>query len=224
MPLLDGRTASATVTTRADGDLASTVPLDVLTKRQRAVVDLPWRQSRQVHGASVVVVDGPRQGADPLPVGDAVVTDRAGIVVSVVAADCAPIALVSPEGVVAAVHAGWRGLAAGVIGATVDRMRDLGARRVRAALFACIRPECYEFGRSDLESLESVLGTSVRARTSSGAMAMDVPAAVRAAAGLAGVTDVVDLARCTSCDSDRRWFSHRARHEVERHALAVWIT
>jgi YfiH family protein len=186
--------------------------------RRRAVVDLPWTWLRQVHGDRVVVVAEPGGGAgEPA---DAAVTDRPGCALAILTADCAPVALVAPEGVVAAVHAGWRGVAAGVVERTVQTMRDRGASEVLALLGPCIRSECYEFGASDLEHVAQRLGAEVRAVAANGAPALDLPAAVRTALAHAGVREVDDVGACTGCSPG--YFSHRTRRELQRQAMVVW--
>jgi copper oxidase (laccase) domain-containing protein len=150
--------SSATVafTGRAEGDMGhggafvAEVRPDVEARR-RAVVDLPWTWLRQVHGATVVRVGAPGGGAGTRA--DAAVTDRPGCAIAVLTADCAPVALASDEGVIGVAHAGWRGLAAGVIEATVDEMRALGATRIFAAVGPCIRAGCYEFGPAELDEV-----------------------------------------------------------------------
>ena len=186
--------------------------------RRRAVVDLPWTWLRQVHGDGVVVVTEPGGGAGRRA--DAAVTDRPGCALAILTADCAPVALVASDGVVGVAHAGWRGLVGGVLERTVEAMRLCrrdGVRDVRAVLGPCIRPECYEFGADDLARVARRLGDGVRAETASGAPALDVPAAVRAALSQVGVDDV---GVCTACSPVH--FSHRARGEVGRQALVVW--
>jgi YfiH family protein len=165
----------------------------------------------QVHGSGIVRATRPGR----LGTGDAIVTTAPGLAVAVRVADCAPIALIA-EGVVGVVHAGWRGILAGVIPAALDAMRDLGAVDISAHLGPCIHPECYEFGGRDLDAVAAVLGDGVRATTSWGSPALDVPAAVRAQ--LPDV-DVVDV--CTAC-SDAHW-SHRARGDLERQAVVAWV-
>ena len=186
--------------------------------RRRAVVDLGWTWLRQVHGDRVVVVTEPGGGAGERA--DAAVTDRPGCALAVLTADCAPVALVGSGGVVGVAHAGWRGLVGGVLERTVDVMRAGGAGDVRAVLGSCIRPECYEFGVEDLARVARRLGDGVRTTTTSGAPALDVPAAVRAALSQVGVDDVHDVGVCTACSQVH--FSHRARHELGRQALVVW--
>lgn len=188
--------------------------------RRRAVVDLSWTWLRQVHGDRVVVVTEPGGGAGQRA--DAAVTDRPGCALAVLTADCAPVALVGSDGVVGVAHAGWRGLVGGVLERTVDVMRAGGTGEVRAVLGPCIRPGCYEFGAEDLAQVAHRLGDVVRATTTSGAPALDVPAAVRAALAQVDVTEVHDVGVCTACSPDH--FSHRARHELGRQALVVWRT
>lgn len=202
-------------TDRSHGDLA--IGSAGVEARRRAIVDAPWTWLRQVHGGDVVVVTEPGEhaGVDA----DAAVTTVPGAVLAVQAADCAPIALLAPE-VVGVAHAGWRGLAAGVVGAAVDAMRERGATEVRAVLGPCIRPRCYEFGPADLDVVASRLGGGVRSTTARGTSALDVPAAVHAALVAAGVVDVVDTGVCTAC-SPVHW-SHRARGDAGRQAVVVW--
>ena len=166
---------------------------------------------RQVHGAEVVVVDRPGHHGDA----DAIVTATPGLRIAVRVADCAPIALLA-DGVVGVVHAGWRGIAAGVIPAALDAMRSLGATEIRAVLGPCIHAECYEFGAAELDAIAAQLGDDVRGVTSWGTPALDVVAAVRAS-----LPGVVDESVCTACSS-RHW-SHRARGDVERQAVVAWL-
>jgi YfiH family protein len=207
--------ASIVFTDRSHGDLA--VGSDGVDGRRRAIADAPWTWLRQVHGARVVVVTEPGEHAGEEA--DAAVTAVRGAVLAVQVADCAPVALVG-DGLVGVAHAGWRGLAEGVLPATVVAMRALGAGTITATLGPCIRPGCYEFGAADLDAVAARLGDHVRATTASGAPALDVPAAVRASLASVGVTDVVDLGTCTACSSDH--WSHRARADVERQAVVAW--
>ena len=199
------------------GDYVHAVRPEVEARR-RAVVDLPWTWLRQVHGDRVVVVDEPGGGAGRSA--DAAVTDRSGCALAVLTADCAPVALLGSNGVVGVAHAGWRGLVAGVLERAVEVMRAAGAGDVHALLGPCIRPGCYEFGADDLAQVARRLGDGVRGTTSTGAPALDVPAAVRAALGRVGVVDVDDVGICTACSPAH--FSHRARRELGRQALVVW--
>ena len=207
-------------TTRADGDLnADVVPPAVLAARWQAVAARPVAWLEEVHGTNVVVVDG--DGQERLGRGDALVTTEADRALGIWVGDCAPVALVADEGVLGAAHAGWRGLAAGVLREAAAAMRSLGATRIDAVVGPCIHAECYEFGVADLFTLASHFGPSVTATTSWGAPALDLPAAVRAALTAEDVT-VIDVgSACTACD-DRYW-SHRGRGDRERHGMAVWL-
>jgi YfiH family protein len=103
---------------------------------------------RQVHGRTVVTADRAEPGR-PTHRADALVTDRPGLTLGVLSADCAPVLLADrAAGVVGAVHAGWRGALAGVVEATVQAMAELGARpeRIRAAVGPCIAQASYEVG------------------------------------------------------------------------------
>ena len=96
----------------------------------------------QVHSAEVVHVNRPWP-QDERPRADAMVTDRPGLLLGILSADCAPVLLADAEaGVAAAAHAGWRGAIAGVNEATIAAMEQLGAvrERIRAAIGPCDRP------------------------------------------------------------------------------------
>jgi YfiH family protein len=197
--------AEVVCTDRSDGD--------------QRVGPQPWTRLRQVHGSRVVVVTEP--GGMMGEEADAAVTTVVGAHLAILTADCAPIALASPEGVIGAVHAGWRGLAAGIVQRTAEAMRALGATHIEAALGPCIHPECYEFGAADLAGLTASLGHAVRGRTSTGRPALNLPAAVRSALTHAGVVLVSVDERCTACTAEL--YSHRARGEEERQAMVVWL-
>jgi hypothetical protein len=103
---------------------------------------------RQVHGAKVMRTRASQPGR-PSVAADALVTDRPGITLGVLCADCAPVLLADPDaGVIGAAHAGWRGALAGVIEASVEAMVGLGAARgrIRAAIGPCIAQASYEVG------------------------------------------------------------------------------
>jgi polyphenol oxidase len=166
-----------------------------------------WVSLHQVHGARVYPADVAGSWAGrPAPQADASVSAEPGAVLSVLTADCGPVALLAP-GVVAAVHAGWRGVAAGVLEAAVAEVRQRSSGPVRAVLGPCIHPECYEFSAADLGPIAGRLGPGVIGKTAGGQPALDLPRAVHLALAGAGVTDVTDVDVCTACSSDH--FSHR---------------
>ena len=122
-------------------------------------------------------------------------------------ADCAPVVLVG-DTAVGVVHAGWRGLVAGVIEATAAGLAALGATPVATLLGPCIDPSSYEFGPEDLDRVEAALGPTVRSVTAWGTPALDVPAAVAAACERTGWPIP---ATPPSSTADERWYSHRLR-------------
>jgi hypothetical protein len=139
---------------------------------------------------------------------DALIARRPGIRVGVRTADCVPILIEAPaDGACAAVHAGWRGLVAGVVEATVDA---LGARAIepdalRAAIGPCIGPCCFEVGDEVAVRFD---GFVVKGRAGARPH-VDLPAAARAALRRAGVLAVdAGPVACTRCDP-RRYHSYR---------------
>jgi len=210
--------AQVRFTGRDDGDLRP--GLASTASSLATVAGRPVSWLHQVHGRSVVVVSPAHPHLGRGEAGDALVTSG-DAALAVMTADCAPVALTSAEGIVAAVHAGWRGLVAGVVQAAVEAMREQGAGEVRAALGPCIHAECYEFGRAELDQVAARLGGGVRAELADGRPALDLPAAVGAALKEAGATLVHDVDECTACLGDR-YFSHRARGERQRQAMVVW--
>lgn len=101
----------------------------------------------QVHSATAYKVDGP--WPDERPQGDGLVTSRAGVVLSALSADCAPILFADPQArVIGSCHAGWKGALGGVIEATMKAMAQQGAKidRIRAVIGPCIQQPSYEVG------------------------------------------------------------------------------
>jgi YfiH family protein len=145
----------------------------------------------QVHGCDVVT---PSAGARPDA--DGIVTDRPGVVLVVRAADCVPVLLADAEArVVGAAHAGRPGLAAGVVPATLARMRDLGASVVTAWVGPHVCGACYEVPEEMRDEVGALVPEAV-ATTSWGTPSLDLGAGVRAQLAAGGVS-VVDAARCT---------------------------
>ena len=171
-----------------------------------------------MHGADVVVVRRPGEHAGASA--DAAVTDVPGCTLAVRTADCAPIVLVGRRSV-AVVHAGWRGLLAGVVERAADALRHIGDEPQAAHVGPCIRPGCYEFDGADLARLVERFGPGAQATTMWGTPAFDLPRSVSVALAEAGVPAVHDTSGCTACDE--RWFSHRARAEPGRFATCAWL-
>ncbi len=160
----------------------------------------------QVHGADVHVTDGPT--VEPRPHADAVVAAD-GTAAVVLVADCVPVLLADADaGIGAAVHAGRRGVVAGVVPAAVETMARLGAdpARVRAAVGPAICGACYEVPAPLRDDVGAQLPAAVTV-TSWGTPALDLRAAVAAQLTAAGIRDVQHVGGCTL--EDPRWFSHR---------------
>lgn len=204
-------------TDTSDGDLCVDLPLGEVEPRRRRIVDEPWTWLRLEHGAGVVTVRGPGEHAGATA--DAAVTATPGCPVSVTTADCAPVLFEAP-GAVGVAHAGWRGLLAGVLEATVDAMEAIGHPPHHAALGPCIGAHHYEFGVEDLDRAADRYGRTVRATTTEGRPALDLTAGVAAACASRGLVLRVD-GRCTACSPDH--WSYRARGDRARQALVAWV-
>lgn len=101
----------------------------------------------QIHGADVVVIDDENKihGNQGLPKADALVTNLKNITIGVITADCGPILFFDEEKkIIGAAHAGWRGAKSGVIAATVDKMKKLGAKKISAIVGPMIQQKSYE--------------------------------------------------------------------------------
>ncbi|MCC6640490.1 MAG: polyphenol oxidase family protein [Deltaproteobacteria bacterium] len=163
---------------------------------------------RQVHGTAVMRAS---EGAG-VEDADAIVSDVPGLPVAIVTADCVPVLVADPGGAhVAAIHAGWRGLAAGVVEAGLVALQRIGAEpaRLRAAVGPHIGPCCYEVDDPVVTALEARFGAAAHAaltRSRPGHAMLDLGALVRAecvGAGLAPGAVATLGAACTRCDAAR---------------------
>jgi polyphenol oxidase len=204
-------------TDRADGDFQVDRPQDELETLRTGWMPAPWTWLRQVHGAEVVTVHRPGEGAGTSA--DAAVTAIAGCPLAVTTADCAPVVLVAEAGF-AVVHAGWRGLVAGVVANAAAVLAPLGGRPVTSLVGPCINPTVYEFGAEDLDEAVAALGPEVRSRTASGSPALDMPRAVDLACQRAGWPPPTASPDCTS---GLRYFSHRTRADTGRQTAVAWL-
>ena len=194
----------------------------VLSNRRRVatvlgLAGLPWAFARQVHSARVLRVEhgrslgpGPPEAKPPVGEGDGLVTAEPGVVLAVLTADCVPVLLADPAaGVVGAVHAGWRGLAAGAVEAGVAALAALGADP--AATVGLVGPAvggcCYEVG-ADVRAAVGDRYPAALATTRDGRPSLDPATAAADALALAGVGEVRVAGECTY-DLDERFFSHR---------------
>ncbi len=167
----------------------------------------------QVHGIAVAVVTAPHAPGDG-PRADAMVTDRPGVALGIVTADCAPILFADQaRGVVGAAHAGWRGAVAGVIEATVAAMRALGATDIAAAIGPCIRQPSYEVGEDLYRAVLAADPDGARfflPGHRAGHWYFDLAGHCARRLAASGVASIETLAADTLAEPER-FFSHRRR-------------
>lgn len=201
----DDRAAVAANRARVEGWASEGQPRDLLI-------------GRQVHETIVVQ----HRDGFPQPEIDGVdghVGDRTDVALAVLTADCVPVLFLAPWSIGAA-HAGWRGLAAGIVGTTASELLDLpGAEAdlssVVALIGPCAGPCCYEVGEEVHAAFEGWPPGRAEGRT------IDLPGLATAALEHAGVGEIVRADRCTICDP--RYFSHRASGgRTGRQAGIVW--
>ena len=199
----------------------------------------PVARLQQIHGAVVHRLPATPEDWDPFledaprarPAGDALITDTTGVTVAVAVADCLPILIGDPQGrAVAAVHGGWRGLAAGVVAATLDMLRqhfDCPAKDCIVGIGPGIGPCCYRVGSEVIEAFAArglddealASGNAGAASVSVGAgehtLHCDLSTVATAQLLRAGVPEaqiaVADL--CTRCHADHLW-SYREEGEM----------
>lgn len=170
----------------------------------------------QVHSSDVVTV---RRGGAHWATGrglraDALASDDPNVALGVITADCAPVLFADDDGhVVGAAHAGWRGAAGGILEATVEAMRALGARDIRATVGPCIAPTRYEVGPDMRAAVLAVDAQAARwflPAARSGHFMFDLPGYCLARLRRAGLRRIEALGLDTLRDR-RRFFSHRRR-------------
>lgn len=198
-----GVVAGMTLRPFAPADLPREAVRDALGMR----LGMPVASVGQVHGTAVATVRTPGHVADH----DALVTDRRGLLLTTVAADCALVLLADAEaGVVGACHSGWRGTVAGITAATVEAMLALGARAEATLAYVapCISAEAFEVG----DEVAAHFGPhAVVRRPGWPRPHVDLRAEIARQLGASGVapahTEVSDA--CTATDRDH-FYSYRA--------------
>jgi len=174
----------------------------------------------QVHSPDVVTVEAPWP-QDARPKADAMVTDRPGLALAILTADCGPVLFADLEaGVIGAAHAGWRGALSGVIEATVAAMEGLGARRARivAVLGPTIGKAAYEVGeelRAEFVREDADAARFFAPGAREGKHQLDLPGYIGARLARAGVGAAHDLARCTYSEEELFYSYRRATHRGE---------
>ena len=199
---------------------------DVIANRRRvcAALGVPFERytlARQVHGSEIAWVGEEQIGAgraaldDSLPDADGLVVARPGVLISVLSADCVPLLLYDPvQHVGAAVHAGWRGTAAGIAGVAVRYLAEhcgCQPRDLRVGIGPAIGPCCYQVSANVARQLSTAFPypqpvASVR----DGAWYLDLPLANRQQLLTAGVPEAncEQADTCTACHADE-FFSER---------------
>jgi YfiH family protein len=174
----------------------------------------------QVHGADVVVATGPTPLRFQHPRADGQVTDQRDVALCALTADCLPIAVAGAGGVgvVAMLHAGWRGLATGVIAAGVEAVRELGGEgELSAAIGPGAGPCCYETGE-EVHAAFAAIDEAHHGRN------LDLKAVARHQLSAAGVSHIADIGVCTICSDPELLFSHRRDRGITgRQAGVAWL-
>ena len=205
-------------------------PEAVRTNRERLQACLPGRPAwiAQVHGADVV--DACTVGPDqPVRSGDASIATGAGVVCAILTADCLPVLFADLGGkMVGAAHAGWRGLAAGVLGETVRAMRAAGAGEITAWMGPAIGPEAFEVGEDVRDAFMAAMpgqATLAAFRQKSDRpvkFLADMPTLARLMLARDGVTRVHGGNLCTAT-APERFYSYRRDGVTGRQASLIWI-
>lgn len=195
-------------------------PESVSENHARLAIDIGYRPDRlyevsQVHGAHVAHVEpGLTPAAFRVREADALIGMHAECAVGIRVADCVPILLADPaSGAVAAVHAGWRGVVGGVVGAAVQALSvssGAGPDTLLAAVFPSIGPAAFEIGDDVAAQLVEAGGAACVTRASDGRAHADLGGAVAAQLARAGLATsrIARTPGCTFSDS-ARFFSHR---------------
>jgi YfiH family protein len=208
------------------GNLADHVgddPAHVLTNRAALAAQVGVDGSHvvtmaPVHGNDVARVQAP--SGSPVPEVDALVTRVPGLALLVLAADCVPVLLGdSDNGVIAVVHAGWRGVHSDVLGASITSMLELGARaeRIRALVGPAICGQCYDVPRERFDAVTAV-APDAAAVAHDGLPGLDLRAAVVAGLRSRGIAHTLHLG-CTAESPDL--YSFRRDPVTGRHGGVV---
>ena len=209
------------------GDDPDTVHANRALLRSHLPADPAW--IAQVHG--IAVVDAATVGAgQPIRTGDASVASAPGLVCAMMTADCLPVLFADRAGtVVGAAHAGWRGLADGVLGATVAAMRARGAADITAWLGPAIGKTKFEVGADVMERFmagavepDAVAAAFVAYPGRPGKYLADMNALARLMLAQDGVDQVAGGEYCTASDAGR-FYSYRRDGITGRLASMIWI-
>lgn len=210
------------MTSRAVGNMSavSETSSHLLQRRRSALTDRPWIWTRLQHESELVLANDEPSIIKVGQPADGIVTQRKDLTIAVHVADCLGIALLSDEGTHAVVHAGWRGVLAGVIEAAVDAV----VKASGAAPYAIIGPGIglgrYEFRGPERDTFAQRYGANAVGKTDWGSPGVDVRYAARSALSAKGVSIIGDWDICTAANGGE-YFSYRARRDSERMAFFV---
>jgi YfiH family protein len=203
------------------GDMPAHVEHNRAQIRRQLPAEPAWLT--QVHGTTVV--DAAQvSGA---PEADASYTTQAGVVCAIMTADCLPVLFADTRGrVVAAAHAGWRGLAAGILDNTVAQMRAAGAETLHAWLGPAIGPQQFEVGTDVLQAFVSQDAAAEQAfkpiADKPGKYLADIYQLARMRLARLGVSKVTGGNACTVSDA-QRFYSYRRDGVTGRMAALIWL-
>lgn len=172
----------------------------------------PAAWARQIHSARVLPAHSGHCGE-----GDALFGSAPDLALSVVTADCVPVLLAGRRGL-AAVHAGWRGLVAGVIPATLERLGGAQTAWVGPAIGPC----CYEVGEEVSEQVAATSSPGAVLPGPAGRPHLDLIAAARHQLAASGVGEVHHVASCTRCEADRLYSYRREGRAAGRNMAFIW--
>jgi len=165
--------------------------------------------AKQIHSATVLDACGRR--GEQIGEGDAIVSSEPGVVIGIRTADCVPILVADPETrMVACIHAGWRGTASNIVGATIDVLRSRGSKpeNLHVAIGPSIGSCCYEVGPEVASQFETWRQKTDSVEKST----LDLPAINESQLRAAGVLQVWKCGECTFCQP-ARFFSFRRERE-----------
>ena len=206
------------------GDAPEAVAENRALLRSLLPADPIWLE--QVHGTEVVNAQSV-SASDAAPRADAIMAIAGGTVCAIMTADCMPVLLADANGkVVGAAHAGWRGLASGVLQNTVSQLREAGADEIVAWLGPGIGPERFEVGEDVLAAFQHLgpLATSafVPVAGKPGKYLANLPALARLVLASVGVRQVAGGERCTVSEP-AEFYSFRRDRVTGRMATMIWI-
>jgi polyphenol oxidase len=191
---------------------------EVLDRIEPAAPPVAW--AKQIHSARALPASAGACGE-----GDALFSDLPDLALSVITADCVPI-LLANAGSLAAVHAGWRGLANGVIPATLTAAGAAGAaaddRGWTAWIGPAIGPCCYEVGEDVAAQVAAASGPEAIVPGPAGRPHLDLIAAARRQLAAAGVEEICSIASCTRCDGERLCSYRREGKGAGRNMAFIW--